>query len=122
MVDTEQTFWYSIDRTNVRKEIIMKLKVKDRKKFNRFLLFTFLLFTIVSYLLISMINQSVAKGFQNKLEYKEIVVKNGDTLWSIAESLKEDKDIRETVYEIKKLNGIKSDELFIGDKLIIPVK
>lgn len=122
MVDTEQTFWYSIDRTNVRKEIIMKLKVKDRKKFNRFLLFTFLLFTIVSYLLISMINQNVAKGFQNKLEYKEIVVKNGDTLWSIAESLKEDKDIRETVYEIKKLNGIKSDELFIGDKLIIPVK
>lgn len=100
----------------------MKLKVKDRKKFNRFLLFTFLLFTIVSYLLISMINQNVAKGFQNKLEYKEIVVKNGDTLWSIAESLKEDKDIRETVYEIKKLNGIKSDELFIGDKLIIPVK
>ncbi|MDO4778624.1 MAG: LysM peptidoglycan-binding domain-containing protein [Tissierellia bacterium] len=100
----------------------MKLKVKDRKKFNRFLLLTFLLFTIVSYLLISMINQSVAKGFQNKLEYKEIVVKNGDTLWSIAESLKEDKDIRETVYEIKKLNGIKSDELFIGDKLIIPVK
>ncbi len=45
----------------------------------------------------------------------------GDTLWSIAEEYKDENDsIREFIYEIKKINNMRTSEIKPGDLLIIP--
>ncbi|MEK8128621.1 LysM peptidoglycan-binding domain-containing protein [Paenibacillus filicis] len=50
-----------------------------------------------------------------------IVVNSGDTLWGIASEFKSPKaDIKEYIYEIKKLNGMKNSSLMAGQKLLIP--
>lgn len=61
-----------------------------------------------------------------EINYKEIAVSSGDTLWSIAKYEKnnniyfEDKDLRDIIAEIKYLNNLKTSNLSIGDKLSIP--
>lgn len=52
--------------------------------------------------------------------YTTIVIKSGDTLWSIAEKYNKKMDIRKYIYEIKKLNNLKSGEIYVGDLLILP--
>ena len=66
-------------------------------------------------------------GFSHtEINYKEIAISSGDTLWNIAkyertnnEYFKND-DIRDIVDEIKHLNNLSSSNLEIGDKLSIP--
>lgn len=61
-----------------------------------------------------------------EINYKEIAVSSGDTLWSIAKYEKinnvyfENKDVRDIIDEIKYLNNLTASNLNIGDKLIIP--
>ena len=61
-----------------------------------------------------------------EVNYKEIAVSSGDTLWSIARYEQdnniyfEDKDVRDIIYEIKLLNNLTNSSLNIGDKLSIP--
>lgn len=50
-----------------------------------------------------------------------ITVCAGDTLWSIAEEHVGESDIRNSIYEIKKLNELKTSELTIGQELLVPV-
>ncbi|MBB6669162.1 LysM peptidoglycan-binding domain-containing protein [Cohnella nanjingensis] len=51
-----------------------------------------------------------------------VSVDAGDTLWSIAESVKRDGlDTREAVHRIMKRNGLTSSSLDSGQELIIPV-
>ena len=53
---------------------------------------------------------------------QQITVYAGDTLWSIAEEYGDkNEDIRNTVYKIKKLNGLKTTSLAIGQKIIVPI-
>lgn len=48
-------------------------------------------------------------------------VKSGDTLWTIAENyIPEGKDIREYIYNIKKINDLDNSMIYSGQKLIIP--
>ena len=54
--------------------------------------------------------------------FKKITVKNGDTLWGIAQKHYVDGDIREYIHEIKTVNKLSSSDIFIGDRLILPVK
>ncbi|WP_235941386.1 LysM peptidoglycan-binding domain-containing protein [Paenibacillus puerhi] len=50
-----------------------------------------------------------------------IVVNSGDTLWGIASEYKSSNaSIREYIYEIKKLNGLKDSSLRSGQKLLLP--
>lgn len=67
------------------------------------------------------------KAFSNqKVEYKTVAVSNGDTLWTIAkEEQKENayyegKDIRDIVYNIKKVNNLKNSNLKVNQVLEIP--
>ncbi len=58
--------------------------------------------------------------------YKTIYVSNGDSLWSIAKEEKnsnlyyEDKDIRDVITSIKKVNKLGNNDLSVGQKLILP--
>ena len=64
----------------------------------------------------------------NKIDYKTVYVTQGDTLWKIASEEKEnnsyykDKDIRDIIYDIKEINGLKVSNLQIGQELKIPTK
>jgi nucleoid-associated protein YgaU len=53
--------------------------------------------------------------------YLEVVVEPGDTLWGIAtEYNQEGRDVRELLYAIRKVNGLKGEPLQVGDVLIVP--
>lgn len=55
-------------------------------------------------------------------EYAELEVAYGDTLWSIAETyMPTDTDIRESVYELCKLNDISASELYAGMTIRVPI-
>lgn len=61
-----------------------------------------------------------------EVEYREVYVSSGDTLWSIAKSEQESnnyykgKDVREIIFDIKKVNNLSSSDLVINQKLLIP--
>lgn len=54
--------------------------------------------------------------------YKVVVVKQGETLWNIAKYYKKNMDIRESIYEIKKVNNLTNSEIFVGNELKIPLE
>ena len=49
-----------------------------------------------------------------------VIVESGDTLWSIATSLKGDGDVRGLVDEIQRLNGLDGSPLVPGQVLELP--
>lgn len=61
-----------------------------------------------------------------EIDYIEYTVSNNDALWTIAKCIQENNinynrtDIREIIYEIKKINSMNTSEIFINDKIIIP--
>jgi len=60
------------------------------------------------------------KAFGRTDSFDTVVVKEGDTLWGLAEKYGPDQDIRKTVYEIKKINNLTGKYLKPGQLLIIP--
>lgn len=96
------------------------MRIVDKKKFVRMII---LIIGIISISFICFSNISFSKG---EVKTKTIYVSSGDTLWTIAEYEQENntyydnKDIREIVYEIKKLNNIDNNSnLITGQKLVI---
>ena len=51
---------------------------------------------------------------------RTIVVQPGQTLWSIAKQVAPGRDVRETVYEIRKLNGLSDAVITSGQTLVLP--
>jgi nucleoid-associated protein YgaU len=49
-----------------------------------------------------------------------VIVRSGDTLWSIATALQSDGDVRALVDEIQRLNGLEGAELVPGQVLELP--
>jgi nucleoid-associated protein YgaU len=61
-------------------------------------------------------------GQQELLSKTTIVVKPGDTLWSIAQTYgPKHWDIRKTVEVIASINNISSAKIMPGDELLVPV-
>lgn len=60
------------------------------------------------------------------IEYREIYVSDGDTLWGIAKAEKnnneyyKNKDIREIIYDIRQINTLENSELYEHQKLLLP--
>lgn len=98
---------------------MMKIKIVNKKKFIRTLIL------IIGGILLAFlgINNTYSK---TEIAYKEDYITRGDTLWSIAENevdtneYYKNKDIRDVMYEIKKLNHLESGNLEIGQKILIP--
>ncbi|WP_239647449.1 MULTISPECIES: LysM peptidoglycan-binding domain-containing protein [Nocardiopsis] len=51
-----------------------------------------------------------------------VVVRDGDTLWDIAEQARPGEDVRRTVHEIVELNGLRGPELRPGQELRLPAR
>jgi nucleoid-associated protein YgaU len=49
-----------------------------------------------------------------------VVVRAGDTLWSIASAVDGERDVRAVVDEIQALNGLRGAELVPGQTLLLP--
>jgi nucleoid-associated protein YgaU len=49
-----------------------------------------------------------------------IVVQPGQTLWSIAKDVAPDRDVREVIYEIRRINGLDSAMVRSGQTLVLP--
>jgi LysM repeat protein len=87
--------------------------LKNRKRFCFFLAFVFT--TVLTVF-------SVSSAYGSKGQtYRTIVVRSGDTLWSIAERYNKDGDIRRYIHEIKKLNNLKSSMIIQGTDLKVIV-
>ena len=93
----------------------MKFRIKDRKKFERFILITMMIIFLISYILVSLTTSYFVEG--KSVSSNSIVVKQGDTLWSIAEKIDSRRDIREIVYDIQQLNKMQNSNLNPGEKL-----
>lgn len=97
----------------------MKIRIVNKKKFIRGLII------IIGLIIMGVIgiNNTYSK---TKISYKEDYILKGETLWSIAENeinsnqYYKNKDIREVMYEIKKINNLKNGNLEIGQKILIP--
>lgn len=96
------------------------MKIINMRKFIRSITVTI---GLIVFLILMLTNISFSHA---EVNYKEMFVSSGDTLWSIAKYEKynniyfEDKDIRDIVDEIKYINQLNSCNLNIGDKLNIP--
>lgn len=95
----------------------IKIKVKSLKKALSFL-FVIAAFVVV----VSIFMPSNKVGGKNEDATYSYSVSNGDTLWSIAEKITPgNKDIRETVYEIRQLNEFSKDHVIgIGEIIVLP--
>lgn len=49
-----------------------------------------------------------------------VVVAKGDTLWAIAAEVAPERDIREVIHEIEKLNALPGPALVEGQELLVP--
>lgn len=63
---------------------------------------------------------SKAYGYREPT-YRTIVIRNGDTLWNIAEKYNIKGDIRHYIYNIKKLNNLSDSEVIEGMELKVIV-
>ena len=91
--------------------------IRDKKKFFRFIFLSVLALNFIIFGLIS----PAATNANEDAEPITVTVKSGDTLWSIAEEYCEDGDVRDLVYEIKKENSLSNANLYVGQKLTVPV-
>lgn len=98
-----------------------KLTKEDVKKTNysKFLAITVIILSII--LLISVL--SFKAMTEKEIYYKDIEIKNGQTLWQIAESeFGSDSNIRKYVYQIKQINNLKNSILSPGQVIKIPIE
>ncbi|HEV2086686.1 MAG TPA: LysM peptidoglycan-binding domain-containing protein [Cryptosporangiaceae bacterium] len=49
-----------------------------------------------------------------------VVVREGDTLWSIADRWAPDRPTRETIAEIRRLNGLDGSTVRVGERVVLP--
>ena len=97
------------------------MRIVNKKKFIRS---TSITIGLIMFIILMLANISFS---HTEVNYKEIAISSGDTLWSIAKYERSNNeyfannDIRDIVDEIKYLNNLSSSNLNIGDKLSIPV-
>ena len=86
--------------------------IKNKFKFIRSI-------TIIVFLLITIFSTSIAKT-NTEAETISYTVSKDDTLWTIAQEYKADnKDIRQYIYELKKLNNMANSNIYEGQTLKI---
>ena len=94
-----------------------KYRIKSRVRFTMFL-------TAVMLMLISITGMLFGDNQAESLTkpvYSEVVIQYGDTLWDLAlEFGPADKDIREVVHEICKINDITAESIYPGQPILIP--
>ena len=98
-------------------------KVKKNRTYVRVMVF------VISVLTLLFVGGTVSAWVGNDDAYAKstvsaqayVVVTQGDTLWSIASShAAKGQDLREYVFQIRKLNNLKNVTIYEGQKLLLP--
>lgn len=100
-----------------------KHRVIKRRTEWKMLVIPIVIVTALVWFSYSMINMPSAEERYEDMEHYSVVVRSGDTLWSIAEdNVDEDnpKDIRKVIYDIKKMNDLDNDFIQPGRLLKFP--
>ncbi len=88
-----------------------KNKKKRKYKLLMFIIIVFLVIFIKS-----------ATGAEREIEYREVVVEQGDTLWAIASNnLPPGYDIRKYVWLLQQENGIDGGAIYPGQIILMPM-
>lgn len=91
------------------------MRIVNRKKFIRSM-------AILIFLLIGLFNISIANTNKKEAEIIDYTITPGETLWSIAgEYTPNSKDVRETIYEIKKLNNMTDSTVYENQTIKIKI-
>ena len=99
-----------VKKTVIRKRFILKNKTRFTAFIMLILLLTvFAVFTTTAY-------------SYRQPEHMVVKVKPGDTLWDIAGKYSKNGDIREAVFDIKKLNKLEGSKILAGCEILIPVE
>ncbi len=95
----------------------IKINLKSFKRTMSYILFLLVMISLVCFLI-----PSAKVGGENSTNYISYCIQQGDTLWSIAQSItKGNKDVRETLYKIRKLNGLEdSCAIKTGETILLP--
>lgn len=95
-------------------------KITNKRRFYTFLI---ILLTIPLIIIAIFSNQKRVYSSTYDSLYKEVLVKEGDTLWKIAiENMPSNYDVRKMVYEIKEFNQIIDSNIYPGDVIKVPIK
>ncbi len=90
------------------------MRIRNKYKFIRGI-------AILLFVLIGVFNISIAKTDNKEAEIISYTIEKGDTLWNIAkEHTINKKEIRQVIYEIKKLNNMKNSNIY--ENQIIKIK
>lgn len=90
-----------------------RYKIKNKFRFSIFLLVLGLVISLAIY------TSAMAKESPS---YRYLKIKDGDTLWAIAENNYDckEKDIRQYIYEIRQVNNMETAELSVKDYIKLP--
>lgn len=88
----------------------------DKNKLFRALM----VFSLAIFMLVQAATMTFSYVPEAEREYKTVIVRSGDTLWSIAGEFTTG-DVRDKVKDIKKFNNLKSDVLCVGDRIQVPL-
>ncbi len=97
--------------------IFNKYRITDIKKFKRFMFISILFISILVFASCATFN-AYSKDIP---QYDYIEISKGDTLWSIASNYADNKEIRQVIYEISKVNNIKNASIYPGNIIKIPL-
>jgi LysM repeat protein len=89
-----------------------KYILKNRRRFFS------IIFTLILILFTTLFATN-AYGYKEPA-YKQITVKSGDSLWTIALKYNNNDDVRKYIYKIKKVNHLNSSAIYVGTQLRIP--
>jgi nucleoid-associated protein YgaU len=96
---------------------IGKYRIVDKIRFS----ISILMISIMMIIVFSAFSHSFTANAINKTEYIDVVVRPGDTIWKIAKKYTDDeRDIREVIYVISKINEIDNSMIYSGQVLKIP--
>lgn len=85
---------------------------------NKFVYIIALLLLIVSFH-----NFIYASKKDDNVILKKVEIKYGDTIWDIAKNnISEGEDIRNYIYEIRKINNLEEINIYPGKVILVPVK
>ena len=91
------------------------MRIVNKRKFIKSTLILIIILVSIIILVNTIINKT-----EYAEKYKTIYISEDETLWSIAEEYKKtNQDIREYIYEIKKLNNMESATIYEGQELTI---
>jgi len=121
-IDKEHLFCYIIEK-NKRFERGVSLMTRRYRVANRFRFTVFVALMII--LITTVMNFALGLNTAESLtyvDYMDLEVMAGDTLWSIAETYMNDfGDIRMAVHELCQINNISADQLYAGMTIQVPV-